>query len=141
MRVYRHGGIGLIGGDINHLPLSDPEPDWDHVPPYNRTARCLRRQHHDEPWRGNRIVGEVFRDADLTDAAAIQAVLHRDPALLAPTEKAGRIRVDQAHLTPALLPALDSYRRIDPGEHSDHHGIAFTLQLNRVETALTRAYA
>ncbi|MFG2148827.1 endonuclease/exonuclease/phosphatase family protein [Streptomyces sp. NPDC048696] len=37
-RVYRHGAIGLIGGDINHLPLGDPEPDWDRVPPYNRAT-------------------------------------------------------------------------------------------------------
>ncbi|OAR21897.1 hypothetical protein A8W25_30690 [Streptomyces sp. ERV7] len=140
-RAYRHGGIGLIGGDINHLPLGDPEPDWDRVPPYNRASRCLRRQHHDEPWRGNRIVGQVLRDAGFTDAAAIQAVLHRDPSLLEPTGKAGRVRVDQAHLTPALLPALDSYRRIDTGEHSDHYGIALTLQLSRVDTALASAYA
>ena len=33
-RVFRHGGIGLIGGDINHPTFDDPEPDWTRVAAY-----------------------------------------------------------------------------------------------------------
>lgn len=33
-RVYRYGGAGLLGGDVNHPTFDDPEPDWSLVPPY-----------------------------------------------------------------------------------------------------------
>ncbi|MFE2729457.1 hypothetical protein, partial [Kitasatospora sp. NPDC059327] len=49
-RVHRHGGIGLIGGDINHPTATDPEPDWETVRPYNRSARCRRRERPGDPW-------------------------------------------------------------------------------------------
>jgi endonuclease/exonuclease/phosphatase family metal-dependent hydrolase len=139
-RAYRYGGIAVVSGDINHVPLGDLEPDWTLVQPYNRTSRCLPRISADDPWLGNRIVGQVFRDGEFTDVAAYFADQLQDPSLRRPTGKAGLLRVDQAHVTPALVPALREYRRVDPGERSDHYGIAFALDLDAADTTRTRAY-
>ncbi|MFJ2744814.1 hypothetical protein ACIO3O_34735 [Streptomyces sp. NPDC087440] len=140
-RAYKHGGLGLIGGDINHLPLGDPEPDWERVPPYNRASRCLRRSTTSEPWQGDRTVGQVLQDADLTDVAAHLADLHNDPALRQITGTAGLLRTDQTHVTPALVPALTSYRTIDPGGYSDHWGTLCTLDLGRINAGSLREYS
>jgi hypothetical protein len=94
-RAYRYGGIALVGGDINHMPLGDPVPDWSRVQPYNRASRCLRRESPTAPWRGNRIVGETFRDGEFTDVGGYIADLRQDPSLRKPTGKAGLLRVDQ----------------------------------------------
>ncbi|MGF0173188.1 hypothetical protein ACQF36_22605 [Streptomyces sp. Marseille-Q5077] len=140
-RAYRFGGIGLLGGDINHMPLGDEEPDWSLIQAHNRAARCLRREHPDEPWRGNRVVGQVLRDGEMTDVAAHLAELQEDSSLREPTGKAGRLRVDQCHITPPLVPALLDYWRVDPGDHADHYGIAVTLDLDQVDLSAARTYA
>jgi len=132
-RAYRHGGIAMIGGDINHVPLHDPEIDWERVQPYNRTSRCLPRVREDSPWIGNRIVGQRLRDGEFTDVAA-----HFGDTQ--PTGKAGLLRVDQAHGTPAMRPALRSYRRVDSRSASDHWGIAWTVDLTAIDTERVRAY-
>lgn len=132
-RARRYGGIALIGGDINHVPLGDEEIDWTLVKPYNRTSRCHRRKNLDEPWVGNRVVGETFRDGEFVDVAAHVADLREDPSLRAFTGKGGLLRVDQAHVTQALVPAVEDYWRVDPGDHSDHYGLAWTLDLNRID--------
>ncbi|WP_331732640.1 hypothetical protein OG613_48330 (plasmid) [Streptomyces sp. NBC_00015] len=132
-RAYRYGGVGIVAGDINHCPLEDPEIDWEAVQPYNRTSRCLPRDSTDEPWRGNRIVGKRFRDGEFTDVGGH----FKDRQA---TGKAGLLRVDQAHVTPALRPALRSYKRVDPGSASDHYGISWELDLEAVDPTLIRAY-
>jgi endonuclease/exonuclease/phosphatase family metal-dependent hydrolase len=132
-RAYRYGGLAIVAGDINHCPLGDPEIEWTRVQPYNRTSRCLPRANDDEPWRGNRIVGRKFRDGEFTDVGA-----HFDDRQA--TGKAGLLRVDQAHVTPALLPTLRSYRRVDPGSASDHYGISWEIDLEAVDTTSLRAY-
>lgn len=139
-RAYRYGGIALVAGDINHMPLGDDEPDWSLVQPYNRASRCHRRTSADEPWRGDRVVSEVFRDAEFTDVAAHVADLRGDSSLRAPTGKAGLIRTDQVHVTPALKPTIKNYWPVDTGTHSDHHGVAFTLDLNEADASCVRAY-
>ncbi|MGW0731764.1 endonuclease/exonuclease/phosphatase family protein [Streptomyces sp. NPDC002851] len=139
-RAYRYGGIALVGGDINHMALGDPEIDWTLVQPYNRTSRCHRRKSPDEPWRGNRIVGETLRDAELTDVAAHLADLREDPTLRAHTGKHGLLRVDQTHVTPALLPAITDYQRVDPGPNSDHYGLLVSLDLERADHSQIRTF-
>lgn len=139
-RAYRYGGIGLIGGDINHLPLGDPEPDWSKVPPYDRVARCLPREHPDDPWHGNRIVGQTFLNGDMTDVAAHLAARRDNPELRRPTAEFGRIRVDQTHVTPALVPAIQDYRLVDPHGDSDHWGTVCVLDLARVDLAAASVY-
>lgn len=142
-RVYRHGGLGLIGGDINHPPLpvpGEPEPDWEQMQPYNRSSRCLPRQSEDEPWQADTIVGSRLRDGGLTDVGAKVAQDREDLSLLAPTGKAGLLRVDQIHVTPALAPTVTDYRRVDPGESSDHYGVVATLDLSKIDKSRLRTY-
>ncbi|MFE4397947.1 MULTISPECIES: endonuclease/exonuclease/phosphatase family protein [Streptomycetaceae] len=131
-RVYRHGGIGLIAGDINHPTFDDPEIDWTKVKPYNRASRCLPREHPGDPWISNRAVGRVLRDADLTDIAAHLADARRDPALRRATGKHGGLRVDQIHVTPALTPAAVDYKVIEH-DYSDHLAVTTTFDLDRVD--------
>ncbi|MFE7524645.1 hypothetical protein ACFU7Y_02875 [Kitasatospora sp. NPDC057542] len=133
-RVYRHGGIGLIGGDINHPTATDPEIDWTLVKPYNRASRCERREHPGDPWVSNRIVGQTLRDADLTDVAAHLSDRRQDPALRRATGKHGGLRVDQIHTTPALTPAIADYRTVEH-DYSDHLGIVADLDLALVDAA------
>jgi endonuclease/exonuclease/phosphatase family metal-dependent hydrolase len=139
-RAYRHGGVGLIGGDINHCPLWDDEPDWERVQPYNRTARCLPRASPDEPWRANTIVGQTFADAEMTDVAAHLANARSNRTLRAPTGKHGCVRVDQFHVTPALHPAIVDYWRIDPGDASDHFGIVTVIDTNYIDHSRIRNF-
>ncbi|MFJ6384707.1 hypothetical protein ACIQI7_32455 [Kitasatospora sp. NPDC092039] len=136
-RVYRHGGIGLIGGDINHPTATDPEIDWERVKPYNRSARCERRQNPGDPWVSNRIVGRTLRDADLTDVAAHLADDRQDPTLRRATGRHGGLRVDQVHTTPALTPAAIDYQVVEH-DHSDHLAVVATFDLARVDG--TRLY-
>jgi endonuclease/exonuclease/phosphatase family metal-dependent hydrolase len=131
-RAQRYGGLGMVIGDVNYLPSDDPEPDWTQVKPYNRTARCLRRRSLDEPWRGDRIVGWTLRDGDMTDVAAYLSERRGDSSLLAPTGHAGRVRVDQQHMTKALSPAIEDYRLV-PADFSDHDGVLCTYDLARVD--------
>lgn len=124
----------------NGSPLGDPEPDWDAVQPYNRMARCLRRDHDDEPWRANTIVGATLRDGDFADVAAHVARQRHDPSLLRPTGRFGGIRCDQAHVTPALIPAITDYWQINTGAASDHNLFGFTLDLTCIDRSKLREH-
>ncbi|KPI02975.1 Endonuclease/exonuclease/phosphatase [Actinobacteria bacterium OK074] len=139
-RAYRHGGIALLGGDINHMPLGDDEIDWTRVKPYNRTSRCHRREHPTDPWRGNRVVGQTLRDGEFTDVAAYLADRRSDPSLRGATGKHGLLRVDQVHVTPALVPAVKDYWCVDPGPHSDHRGVVAVLDLDQADTGRVVEY-
>ncbi|MFA1548859.1 hypothetical protein [Actinomadura chokoriensis] len=132
VRLHRYGGRGILGGDINNMPLGDREPDWAAVPPYNRSARCLPRTGPDEPWRGNRAVGEVLANAGLVDVAAHLADTQHRPELRAATGR-GRVRVDQYHVTEPLRDALLDYERL-PGL-SDHDAIVMRLDSARLGAA------
>ncbi|MFK3983017.1 endonuclease/exonuclease/phosphatase family protein [Micromonospora sp. NPDC050397] len=138
-RLYRYGGLGVVGGDINHLPLGDEEPDWETIQPYNRAARCHRRRHDAEPWRGNRIVGETLRDAGLVDACAHIADQRKNPSLRRPTGKAGGVRVDQFWATASVAPAIDDYVWVN-NPHGDHHGVLTRLDLTRIDRGILRDY-
>ncbi|PSK96220.1 hypothetical protein CLV63_112102 [Murinocardiopsis flavida] len=129
-RAWRYQGAGIVAGDINHFPLDDQAPASESIPRYNRSSRWTRDASGD--WVPNRIVGEKLHAGGLTDAALHLSRHRGDPDLLAPT--AGKVRVDQAHLTPALLPALVDYTVLDHG-HSDHAGILITLDTDLIDTA------
>lgn len=135
-RAWRHGGHGIVAGDINYMPVNDPEPDWSTVPPYNRATRTVL---DDGPLRGDRTVVRALARADLTDAADHLAEQRGDPALLAPTGVHGRIRVDQVHVTTPLRSAIRDYARLDHHGLSDHHPIRVDLDLALADPA-GRAY-
>ncbi len=137
-RAYRYGGIGIVGGDINHVPLGDPEPDWGSVQPYNRSSRALRSP--DGTLKANRIVGEKLSLADLTDVAAHLADQRSDQSLRAVTARHGGVRVDQFHVTPPLVPAVLDYRRVDPGPYSDHWGIAVDIETDLLAGATASSW-
>lgn len=144
-RAWRWDGLGMIIGDVNHCPVwvdrELEEPDWSQVPPHNRSSRCLPRAGVDEPWVGDQIVGRRLAMADLTDIAAQQAVVTGDMSLLRPTGKTGRLRVDQAHVTPALAAAVTGYQVLDTGASSDHDGIAVTIDIERIDVDRLLPYA
>lgn len=121
-----------ILGDINHCPLSDPEPPWERIPPYNRSSRTLPGP--DGTPRANTIVGEVLRAGGMTDVAAYLAEARGDASLLRPTG-AGLVRVDQVHVTPALLPAVADYWLVDTQGASDHWGMTVILDRTQVDTS------
>lgn len=91
-------------------------------------------------WTSNLLVGQVLRNAGMVDVAAYLADQRDEPALRAPTGVHGGVRVDQAHVTAALVPAISDYQRIDPAGHSDHYGIVCTLQLDRIDHDALRPY-
>ena len=132
-RVYRYGGLGIIGGDINHVPLGDPEPDWSAVHPYNRTSRTVG-----DPPRGNTMVAELAQRGGLTEVGGYLADLRGDPSLRRPTGHAGLCRVDWFLTTPALRPAVVDYRVVATAPHTDHDAIAMDIDLDKIDHTLTR---
>jgi endonuclease/exonuclease/phosphatase family metal-dependent hydrolase len=132
-RAYRYGGYGIIAGDINHLAVGDPEPDWSGpLPPPNLASRTLLRP--DGTVTGNRCVGEVLARGQMTDAAAWRAELTGDQSLRAPT--GANLRVDQVHLTPPLVPALTGCQRIETKDLSDHAAVTVTLDTTQFDPSL-----
>ncbi|MEV5843712.1 hypothetical protein AB0M32_17305 [Streptomyces sp. NPDC051985] len=138
-RAWRYGGIAVAAGDMNHQGLTDPEPNWSALQPHHRVSRCLRREHPDDPWRGNPVVGQTFRDGDMTDVAVHLANLHQDPGFRAPTIH-GFMRLDQFHVTPALRPAIVGYELVDTDDDNDHSGILAALDLDRADLTAARTY-
>ncbi|MFA1539908.1 hypothetical protein [Actinomadura monticuli] len=131
-RLHRYGGRGILGGDINNMPLGDAEPDWVAAPPHNRSARCLARTSPDGPWRGNRVVGEVLARADLVDVAAYVADTQDRPELRAATGHGG-VRVDQFHVTASVRDAVLGYEQLAAA--SDHDAIVMRLDPARLGAA------
>ncbi|PSK80694.1 exonuclease III [Murinocardiopsis flavida] len=135
-RVYRYGGLGVLIGDVNHLPLSDPAPDPDGLPALNVSG--LFDLMGDGQRVPNRQVSRRLTLAAMTDAAAHLAAATGDASLLAPTTACG-VRRDQAWVTPSLVPALTGYRST-PHEGSDHHMISIDIDPALIDyTAIKRA--
>lgn len=111
---------GILGGDVNHVPLGDEEPPWEKVSDTDRAARTIAS----EPvLRANRSVGYVLARGGLIDVAAHLAEERGDPSLRATTGHDGQLRGDQLHCTRSLLPMLTDYYRVST---RDHHGIAYS---------------
>jgi hypothetical protein len=139
-KAYRHGGLGVLAGDINHPALGDPEPDWNTIQPYNRMSRCLPRTGPDDPWKANTIVGQTLYSGGFTDVASHVAEKRKDPSLLRPTGKHGGIRNDQIHVTLALAPAITDALRRDTTAFTDHHLVGADLDLTEADLTLLRDY-
>jgi hypothetical protein len=121
-RAYRYGGVGLVGGDINHFPLDNGAiPDPDDIPPYNRSSRWIRGG--DGGYRPNRVVAHTLAAGGLTDVAALVAGRDGDPTLLEATGR-GKCRVDAFHVTPPLVPAVVDY---------EHHLVQMTFDPTLVD--------
>jgi hypothetical protein len=123
--------------DAAGLP-DEAYPDFSKMKSYNRTSRCLPRGRSTDPWIPNEIVGKKLRDGDLTDVASFFAIARRDPSYLAITGRHGLVRVDQAHVTPALMPALTGYSRCDTA--SDHFGITADFNPDKLDRTMLVDY-
>ena len=141
--AHRAGGLGLIAGAINHLPLGDEPPDWNALPAYRRMALCKIRLSDSEPWTGDEQVARVLATGGMTDIAAYVTGLAATSRtagldipdrleLRAPTTREPRgIRSDQIHATYALTTAIASCWR--PAiALSSHHAIAAELDLAEI---------
>lgn len=131
-RAYRYGGLGLIGGDINHFSHHDAPsaiPNPDHIPPYNRSSRWITTDAGDVV--PNRTVGRALRLGGLTDVAVHVAGQTGNSDVLAPTGR-GKCRVDQFWATPPLVPAITGYAH-HPHKHSDHSLITMRLDTSLVD--------
>lgn len=149
--VHRTGGLGLIAGGINHVPLGDEQPDWDGLPDYRRMAMCKLRRSDDEPWIGDDQVARVLADGGMTDVAArvadlalarraegLEATLR--PELRAPTVKDPRaIRADQIHVTTSLTAAIETCW-LPATAVGARHAIAAELDLSQATASLMRTY-
>ncbi|MFC4592415.1 endonuclease/exonuclease/phosphatase family protein [Sphaerisporangium corydalis] len=140
VRAHRYNGLGIIGGDINHCPVGDPEPPWGRVQPHNRMIRCHRPIGPDQPWRANTIVGETFAAGTMIDVAGYLADTRGDSSFRAHTGVNGLVRVDQFHVTAALQDAIVDYQRVDPEGASDHYGILAVIDTDRIDQTKLRAY-
>jgi endonuclease/exonuclease/phosphatase family metal-dependent hydrolase len=123
--VFHMKGAGtqltVLAGDFNCLGARDPEPDWSLTKPGNRAARTVPAPPGAPPL-GDRRVGWALARAGYTDACA-------GPEFI---KTAGYIRVDQAHVSEALAPALTGYRVLDDGGLSDHRPIIVSLDASIV---------
>lgn len=123
--LRRHGPWAILGGDVNAPPLGDESPSWEKLPAYNIAARAVLEQ---GPLRPNLDVGHTLKHAGLVDVAAHLADQRNDPSLRHPTG-AGRIRVDQVHVTHDLADGLLDYQLLDAEGLSDHVPILVKLHL------------
>lgn len=132
-RANKENDWGILAGDVNHVPLGDPEPPWEEISATDRAARTIAS---DPVLRANRAVGQVLARGDLVDVAAHLADIRNDPSLRAPTGHDGQLRGDQIWVTKRLAPAVIDYRRIstrvDDVELSDHDAVVATLDLTRL---------
>lgn len=136
-RVHRHGGVGVIGGDINHFPADNGAiPDPAVLPAYNVSSRWVRGE--DGTPQPNRAVTDVLELARMTDSAALVASRDNNASLLGATGRGG-CRVDQIWTTEALTPAVVDAHVVHH-DYSDHSLVSTTFDLARVDLALTRPW-
>jgi len=128
------GRLSLVAGDANSLAPGDPEPDgWETLPPHFR-VRYL------DPSAArpaaDRSALRFLHAAGFTDSAAHGAV--PDPTPTVPTRGFPEaefvpFRSDHVLLSPALAPALVSYRVVDDDRTqmaSDHLPVVVELDLD-----------
>jgi endonuclease/exonuclease/phosphatase family metal-dependent hydrolase len=133
-RAFRYGGVGVVMGDVNHLPLADPAPDPAELPYLNVSGLFTATQNGAVV--PNRRVAQRLTLAGLTDAAAHLAAATGDTSLLSTTGQ-NRVRRDQAWVTPPLVPALTGYRAT-PHAGSDHRLVTVDLDVARIDTMTVR---
>jgi hypothetical protein len=139
-RGYRYGPFAVIGGDINYPPARGPGPDYAQMRPYNIAARSvLNDPSKDDDLEPYRQVAWAFQKSGYVDVADYLYEKTGDESLLQRTSRHDRI--DQFWVTQALAPAIVSYRVLGaPLNASDHKGIVFQLDTDKVDTSITCSY-
>ena len=131
-RAYRYGPFAVIGGDINYPPAAGPEPDYSVLRPYNIAARTILDA-EGEGYVPDRRIGQKFMQAGFVDVAYHLYERTHDDKYLTRTAKDDRL--DQFWVTEPLADAIVDYWLItSPEEASDHAGVAFTLDTEKIQS-------
>ncbi|MGW2255483.1 endonuclease/exonuclease/phosphatase family protein [Kitasatospora sp. NPDC001660] len=139
-RTYRLGPYCILGGDINYPPLAGPDPAWHRMRPYNYGSRTLLSDPalDQQPAPDRRVAWKLAANG-LVDVAWHLRQQTDDDDLLRRTGSDDRI--DQLWVSAPLAPAIDSYTLLDdPHGASDHHGLAVTLDTDRIDTSRPWTY-
>ncbi|MEX2209384.1 MAG: hypothetical protein WD846_00575 [Patescibacteria group bacterium] len=139
-RGYRYGPFGVIGGDLNYASSRGPEPEYSEMKPYNIAARTVHGDPTEEQeLRPDRRIGWALEKADYVDVAYHLSEQTGDESLLQRTARSDRI--DQFWVTKPLAPAITSYEVVDtPADASDHKGIVFGLDTEKVDSSVAMEY-
>ena len=134
-RAYRYGPFAIIGGDLNYPPSRGPEPDYTAQLPYNTAARTLLTDPAKrEPLTPDRRIGWKLEQAGFVDVAYYMYQKTKDEKLLERT--AAEDRIDQFWVSKPLADGIINYWVVGkPEKASDHKGIVFQLDTDKVETS------
>lgn len=141
-RGYRYGPFAVIGGDINYAPAQDPEPDFKTMRPYNRASRtALKDPAKSGELESYRRISWALEAAGYVDVARHLYEQTKSKKYLKKTAD-GEYRIDQFWVTEPLAPAVTSYEVLDkPVGASDHKGIVFRLDTDKVDTTAKLDYS
>lgn len=142
-RAYSNGPFAVVGGDINYQPINSPEPDFNYFKPYHFSMRNQLNDPADNqaPITDRRPSWKLVQ-AGFVDVAGYLREKTKDDKYLEPTAvNDGGMRIDQFWVSQPLVPAIVDYWVIDnPPEASDHKGIAFQLDTNKIDTSKSWAF-
>lgn len=140
-RIYRNGPFAVVGGDMNYQPVHDPEPDFSRFKPSHLSMRTtLHSPLKEVAIETDRRPAYKFAQAGLVDVAGYLYQQTKDKRYLQETASGG-LRIDQFWVSEPLAPAIVDYWVIDsPAEASDHNGIAFQLDTDKIDTTKTWEY-
>lgn len=138
--------LASLAGDVNYAPASSrsPLPDFSEMRPYNVGSRILLPDGDFEPGatpEPDRRVTRKLAQNGYVDVAwyLFEQSLGQDTHLLAATGTDDRI--DQAWVSGPLAGAVSDYRLLDePREASDHHGLAFCIDTDAIDTSSLWTY-
>jgi hypothetical protein len=146
--AYQYGQLGIVAGDANYPPWhpDNPQPATDTWFAYNRGSRAiLTDPYHpfdtDEP---NRQVASTFIRKGMVDVAweLYERSGRTDQELLRRTTHDDRI--EHCYVTAPFQQAVEQYRVLDmhgerahevgaPGAASDHHGVTFLIDTDKID--------
>lgn len=135
-RSYSYGPFAVFGGDINYHPGHDPEPDFEAFLPYHYSMRTnLTNPAKHEPVTADRRVAWKLEQAGFVDVAYKLYQETEDEKHLQKTAPDSS-RIDQFWVSEPLRDAIVDYQVIsEPKDASDHKGVAFQLDTDRVDTS------
>lgn len=139
-RAYRYGPYAIIGGDMNYAPAQGPAPDYTTMRPFNVAMRtALTDPSQPSQLTPDRRVGWKLAQSGFVDVAYRLYERTKDMSYLART--ASDDRIDQFWVSRPLAEAIIDYKLIDvPAEASDHKGIVFRLDTDKIDVTLAWDY-
>ncbi len=121
---------------MNYQPPNNPEPDFNQMKPYHYSMRNkLSDPNRQEGMLTDRRPSWKLTQAKLFDVASYMYEKTKDEKYLAPTASGdGGMRIDQFWVSESIAPAIVDYQVIEsPAEASDHKGITFQLDTDKID--------